>query len=152
MEPPYPSAPAPTVATAAAHVVPAGLGAPHPALTPMAFVQAVVLAYQQRGLSALPAALATAQIAPEAVQHQHARITALQMELLCAHAMRELDDEALGWFSRRLPWGSYGMLARASIGSPNLGLAMARWCRHHQSAHRRHPPARCTSDGAPGAH
>ena len=96
----------------------------------MAFVQAVVQAYQQRGLS--PAsALATAQIAPEAVQHQHARITALQMELLCAHAMRELDDEALGWFSRRLPWGSYGMLARASISSPNLGLAMARWCRHH---------------------
>ena len=80
----------------------------------MAFVQAVVQAYQQRGLS--PAsALATAQIAPEAVQHQHARITALQMELLCAHAMRELDDEALGWFSRRLPWGSYGMLARASM-------------------------------------
>lgn len=96
----------------------------------MAFVQAVVQTYQQRGLS--PAsALATAQIAPEAVQHQHARITALQMELLCAHAMRELDDEALGWFSRRLPWAATGMLARASISSPNLGLAMARWCRHH---------------------
>ena len=28
--------------------------------------------------------------------------------------MQELDDEALGWFNRRLPWGSYGMLARAS--------------------------------------
>ena len=27
--------------------------------------------------------------------------------------MQELDDEALGWFSRRLPWGSYGTLARA---------------------------------------
>ena len=71
----------------------------------MAFVQAVVQAYQQRGLS--PAsALATAQIAPEAVQHQHARITALQMELLCAHAMRELDDAARGSFSRRLLSGS----------------------------------------------
>jgi hypothetical protein len=45
--------------------------------------------------------------------------------------MRELDDEALGWFGRRLPWGSYGMLARASISSPTLGLALARWCRHH---------------------
>jgi hypothetical protein len=32
--------------------------------------------------------------------------------------MRELDDEALGWFGRRLPWGSYGMLARASISAP----------------------------------
>ncbi len=115
-----------TLATTIAPV----LGAPHPALTPMAFVRAVVLAYQQRGLS--PAgALRAAQIAPSAVQHRHARITALQMELLCDHAMRELDDEALGWFSRRLPWGSYGMLARASISSPNLGLAVARWCRHH---------------------
>ena len=34
-------------------------------------------------------------------------------------AMRELDDEALGWFSRRLPWGSYGMLVRASISRPH---------------------------------
>ena len=97
----------------------------------MAFVQAVVQAYQQRGLS--PAsALATAQIAPEAVQHQHARITALQMELLCAHAMRELDDEALGWFSRRLPWGSYGMLCRASLTAPTLEVALKRWCHHHR--------------------
>jgi AraC-like DNA-binding protein len=46
--------------------------------------------------------------------------------------MRQLDDEALGWFSRRLPWGSYGMLSRASITSPNLGVALKRWCRHHR--------------------
>ena len=96
----------------------------------MAFVQAVVQAYAQRGLAAEPA-LQVAQIAPAQLQDPQARITALQMELLCDHAMRELDDEGLGWFSRRLPWGSYGMLARASISSPSLGLAMARWCRHH---------------------
>jgi AraC-like DNA-binding protein len=46
--------------------------------------------------------------------------------------MRELDDEALGWFSRRLPWGSYGMLCRASITAPNLEVALKRWCRHHR--------------------
>ena len=45
--------------------------------------------------------------------------------------MRELDDEALGWFRRRLPWGSYGMLVRASLTAPNLGVALTRWCRHH---------------------
>ena len=45
--------------------------------------------------------------------------------------MRELDDEALGWFRRRLPWGSYGMLVRASLTAPNLGVALQRWCRHH---------------------
>lgn len=96
----------------------------------MAFVRAVVQAYVQRGLSA-QAALQAAQIAPQQLQDDAARITALQMELLCDHAMRELDDEGLGWFTRRLPWGSYGLLARASISSPSLGLAVARWCRHH---------------------
>ena len=46
--------------------------------------------------------------------------------------MQELDDEALGWLSRRLPWGSYGMLCRASLTSPTLGIALKRWCRHHR--------------------
>jgi len=53
------------------------------------------------------------------------------MELLSGAAMQELDDEALGAFSRRLPWGSYGMLARASLSAPDLGVALKRWCRHH---------------------
>ncbi|RAR76035.1 AraC-like DNA-binding protein [Paracidovorax anthurii] len=119
-----PSAPRPTAR------VPAPPAREPVAATPMAFVRAIVRAYARRGLS--PAnALATARIAPEAVQDAHGRITALQMEALSAAAMRELDDEALGWFSRRLPWGSYGMLARASISAPTLGLALRRWCRHH---------------------
>jgi AraC-like DNA-binding protein len=58
-------------------------------------------------------------------------VSALQFERLCAAAMHELDDEAPGWFSRRLPWGSYGLLARASISAPTLGVALTRWCRHH---------------------
>ncbi len=87
-------------------------------------------AYALRGLD--PAqALAHAQIAPALLARPDGRITALQLERLSDAAMRELDDEALGWFSRPLPWGSYGMLARASISAPHLGLAMARWCRHH---------------------
>lgn len=76
-------------------------------------------------------ALAQAQIAPELLLDDQARITAWQMEQISDAAMQELDDEALGWFTRRLPWGSYGMLARASISSPHLGVALARWCRHH---------------------
>ena len=100
------------------------------AATPIAFVRAIALAYAQRGLS--PAqALAQAQIAPELLQRDDARITALQMERISEAAMRELDDEALGWFGRRLPWGSYGMLARASNGAASLGVALRRWCRHH---------------------
>lgn len=58
-------------------------------------------------------------------------MTARQMETLSAAAMKELDDEGLGAFGRRLPWGSYGMLARASLGAPDLGVALKRWCRHH---------------------
>jgi AraC-like DNA-binding protein len=97
----------------------------------MSFVRAVVLAYERRGADPA-AALREARIAPDRVDDPGARITARQMELLSGVAMRELDDEALGWFSRRLPWGSYGMLCRASLTSPTLGVALKRWCRHHR--------------------
>jgi AraC-like DNA-binding protein len=93
-------------------------------------VRAIVLAYERRGMSP-KRALAQAQIAPKLLQDDSARITAWQMEQISDAAMQELDDEALGWFSRRLPWGSYGMLARASITAPHLGMALSRWCRHH---------------------
>jgi AraC-like DNA-binding protein len=98
--------------------------------TPMAFVKAIVRAYERRGMSPVTA-LTAAQITPSLLSRPRAKITALQMELLSGAAMQELDDEALGWFSRRLPWGSYGMLVRASLTAPTLGLALARWCRHH---------------------
>ncbi len=97
--------------------------------TPMAFIRAIVMAYTRRGLDP-SAALRRAQITPSQL-NTHDRVTALQMEWLSEAAMRELDDEALGWFRRRLPWGSYGMLVRASLTAPTLGVAMQRWCRHH---------------------
>ncbi len=76
-------------------------------------------------------ALKQAQIAPSLLRDPNARISATQMELISGAAMQELDDEALGWFSRKLPWGSYGMLARASLSAPNLDVALKRWCCHH---------------------
>ncbi len=101
------------------------------AATPMAFVRAIVQGYARYGVD--PAgALREAQIAPRDLARVGARVTAAQFEALNAHAMQELDDEALGWFSRRLPWGSYGMLCRASLNSPELGVAIKRWCRHHR--------------------
>ena len=98
--------------------------------TPIAFVQATVRAMTRRGLNPTEA-LQTAQIAPALLDSPGARVTAAQFEVLSAAAMQALDDEALGWFSRPLPWGSYGMLARASLSSPTLGVALKRWCRHH---------------------
>jgi AraC-like DNA-binding protein len=95
----------------------------------MAFIRAIVIAYTQRGLDPSHA-LCKAQITPNQLK-TNGRVTALQMEWLSEAAMRELDDEALGWFRRRLPWGSYGMLVRASLTAPTLGVAMQRWCRHH---------------------
>ncbi len=96
----------------------------------MAFVRAIVQACEQAGLDPAPL-LNQAQIASSALENPEARVTAWQFEHLSGLAMQALDDEALGWFSRRLPWGSYGMLARASLSAPTLGLAVARWCRHH---------------------
>ena len=104
---------------------------PARAATPMAFVRAIMLGYQRYGID--PAgALRQAQITPRELAKTGARVTAAQFEALNAHAMQELDDEALGWFGRKLPWGSYGMLCRASLGSPDLGVAIRRWCRHHR--------------------
>jgi len=96
----------------------------------MAFIRALVLGYEKYGKD--PAeALRQAQITSAELRRPEARITAAQMESVCAHAMQELDDEALGWFRRKMRWGSYGMLCRASITSPDLGVALKRWCRHH---------------------
>lgn len=100
------------------------------AVTPMAFARAIVAAYRQHGKNPA-AALRTAQIAPSQLDRSNGRITARQMEVLSAAAMQELDDEGLAAYGRRLPWGSYGMLARASLGAPHLELALKRWCRHH---------------------
>lgn len=96
----------------------------------MAFARAIAAAYKHHGQS--PAnALRLAQITPQQLQQTDGRITAKQMEAFSGAAMQELGDEGLGAFSRKLPWGSYGMLARASISSPSLGVALKRWCRHH---------------------
>lgn len=100
------------------------------AATPMAFARAIVAAYRRYGAD--PArALRLAQITPATLQQADGRITAGQMEVLSSEAMQELDDEALGAFSRRLPWGSYGMMARAALSSPDLAVALKRWTRYH---------------------
>ncbi len=100
------------------------------AATPMAFARSIVAACHRRSVPTSDL-LKLAQITPTQLQRMDGRITARQMEALSGAAMQALDDEGLGAFGRRLPWGSYGMLARASLSSPNLGVALKRWCRHH---------------------
>jgi AraC-like DNA-binding protein len=101
------------------------------AITPVAFIRTIVLGYERYGVD-IAGLLAAAQITPAQLEEPDGRISAAQLEAASGHAMRELDDEALGWFARRLPWGSTGMLCRASLGAPDLGRALARWCRHHR--------------------
>jgi len=104
---------------------------PPAAATPIAFVKAMLLAFERYGQD--PAeVLRQAQITPAELADPASRITARQLETVSALAMQQLDDEALGWFSRRLPWGSLGMLCRASLGAPTLGVALRRWFRHHR--------------------
>ncbi|ALK90450.1 AraC family transcriptional regulator [Limnohabitans sp. 103DPR2] len=103
---------------------------PPVAATPMAFVQAILRAYAAQNKSPSKA-LEFAQITPSQAKKSNAHITALQMERISSFAMHELDDEVLGCLSRQLPWGTYGMLVRASLTSPTLGVALKRWCRHH---------------------
>ena len=98
--------------------------------TPIAFIQCIVDAYTRRGLDP-SAALQLANIDPAILQQPEAKVSSLQMECMSGAAMHELNDEALGWFERALPWGSYAMLLRASLSAPNLRVALQRWCRHH---------------------
>lgn len=109
---------------------PTAAGTAPAAATPMAFAQAIAAAYRRRGEDPSEV-LRLAQIPPAMLARPDARMTARQMEVLSATAMQQLDDEGLGAFRRRLPWGSYGMLARASLSAPSLGIALKRWCRHH---------------------
>ncbi len=98
--------------------------------TPVPFIHAILRAYTLRGRS--PAdALLYAQITPQELQDLGGFVTAGQVERLSAYAMQDLDDEGLGAFSQPMGWGSYGMLARASLTSPDLRVALKRWCRHH---------------------
>ena len=95
------------------------------AVTPIAFVRMLLMAYAKYGVDPT-AALQRAEIAPALLARRKGTVTSWQLQVLAGEAMRELDDEALGWFSRRLPWGSYVMLLRASLTSPNLGVALRR--------------------------
>ena len=126
--------------------------------TPVPFIHAILHAYVMRGLCP-DDALAHAQITPEELRDPDGFVTAGQVERLSAYAMNELDDEALGIFSQPMGWGSYGMLARASLSSPDLRVALKRWCRHYGLLTRDvslevqcppRPPGRWPSTSVPG--
>jgi len=100
------------------------------ARTPIAFVRTIVKAYENQGLSAQNA-LEVSGISEDQLAEENGRIDSLQMESITKCAMQELDDEALGWYRHPMPYGTNAMLCRASLTSVNLGVAIKRWCNHH---------------------
>lgn len=103
---------------------------PHPAqglLLP--FVRLILDVYRRRGLEP-DIVLAQAGIDRKILRSRQVPVSMEQLMALAHRSMRELDDEGLGWFSRPIPWGSFGMLAWGSLTAPTVGVALMRWMRH----------------------
>ena len=72
------------------------------------------------------------RISPRLLQEDGARISIERFANLQVSAMLALEDEALGYTSRRMPIGAWSMMCHAVIGSETLGQALARYCRFYQ--------------------
>jgi AraC-like DNA-binding protein len=94
------------------------------------FGEAIVQAYRKYNKD--PAA-ALAQVGVDLARRraEQTRMTVEQYLSLATYTMRELDDEALGWFSRPMPWGVHSMLMGRSFSAPTLQVALQRRIRHH---------------------
>lgn len=94
----------------------------------MAFVRAMLVGVQARGLHA-DALLLEAGIDASLLHEPGARVTGEQYVALFRLLVDSLDDEGLGFFSRPLPRGSFALFVRSALGAPNLERAMGRMAR-----------------------
>ncbi len=78
------------------------------------------------------ALLRRARISPRLLREENARISAERFANLQVGTMLAMEDEALGFVSRRMPIGCWSMMCHAVIGSETLGQALARYCRFYQ--------------------
>ena len=72
------------------------------------------------------------RISPRLLREDDARISMERYADLQVDTMRALDDEALGYGSRRVPVGTWQMMCHAVIGCESLGQALSRFCRFYQ--------------------
>lgn len=72
------------------------------------------------------------RISPRLLLEEDARISVERFADLQVSTMLAMEDEALGYASRRMPIGCWTMMCQAVIGSENLGQAFARYCRFYQ--------------------
>ena len=103
-----------------------------PVTIPIAFVLGMLSGIRARPGEALvdvEKALEDAGIAPALLDEAAARVTAEQYVALFALLMERLDDEALGFLTRRLRCGSFALMTRSTLGAPTFEVALRRVAR-----------------------
>ncbi len=78
------------------------------------------------------ALLRETRISPRLLLEDDARISVERFADLQVNTMLAMNDEALGYVSRRMPIGCWSMMCHAVIGCETLGQALARYCRFYQ--------------------
>ncbi|MCB1676249.1 MAG: AraC family transcriptional regulator [Halioglobus sp.] len=95
------------------------------------FVRAVLRHAVSSGLD--PAGLLRKnRISARLLLEDSARISIERFADLQVDTMLAMQDEALGYASRRMPIGSWSMMCHAVIGCETLGQALSRYCRFYQ--------------------
>ncbi len=95
------------------------------------FARAVLKNAVARGLDPIDL-LRQNRISPRLLLEEDARISVERFADLQVSTMLAMEDEALGYASRRMPIGCWSMMCHAVIGSENLGQALSRYCRFYQ--------------------
>lgn len=72
------------------------------------------------------------RISPRLLVEDDARISLERFADLQVSTMLAMEDEILGYASRRMPLGSWSMMCHAVVGSATLGQALSRFCRFYQ--------------------
>ena len=72
------------------------------------------------------------RISPRLMLESNARISIERFADLQVSTMQAMNDETLGYGTRRLPVGCWSMMCHAVIGCETLGKALGRYCRFYQ--------------------
>jgi len=97
-----------------------------PVTVPIAFVRGMVSGVERRGHSRADL-LRDAGIAPALLNQGGARVTAEQYVSLFSLTMERLDDECLGFMSRRVKVGSLALVAGSALSASTLEIAIRRF-------------------------